>query len=82
MVRPGGGISIFAPESQRPQWIVAGEKMIVRGTAADPEFRVVSAVPAGAFGIPAQVFSGIAHRRAAQGFAGAKAPEPLDEGAR
>jgi hypothetical protein len=38
----GGDIRVVAPNGS--QWLAVGQKMIARGSPADPEFRIVSAV--------------------------------------
>jgi hypothetical protein len=38
----GGDLRVVAPSGS--QWLPVGQKMIARGSAADPEFRIVSAV--------------------------------------
>ena len=40
----GGEVEVFTPRGS--QWVNAGQMMVVRGTAADPEFQIVNAPPA------------------------------------
>jgi FecR protein len=39
-----GDVEVFTPKGS--QWVYAGQTMMARGTAADPEFQMVSAIPA------------------------------------
>src|SRR5262249_54249093 len=38
-----GEVEVFTPRGS--QWVTAGQMMVVRGTAADPEFQIVNAAP-------------------------------------